>query len=214
MDIALSILEIVGTIAFAISGALISIQAGLDLFGVVLLGCTTAVGGGILRDVLIGAEPPAIFSRFYIVFIAVVVSLTVFVISYINRHKFTQFRRKIEHINNLFDAIGLGAFTVMGTEIAFAHNLGNKVFLSVTLGVLTGVGGGVIRDVLANETPYILKKHVYAVISVGGSVIYYILRIWLGEAVITVVIPVLMMVILRILATKYRWKLPKIHIDE
>lgn len=214
MDVALLILEIVGTVAFAVSGALISVNAGLDLFGVILLGCTTAVGGGIMRDILIGTEPPAIFSRFYIVLIAIVVSLGVFIVSYINRHKFTPFRKKIEHINNIFDAIGLGAFTVMGTEIAFSHGLGDRVFLSVTLGLLTGVGGGVIRDVLVNDTPYILKKHVYALVSISGSILYYALRRWLGEAVITVILPVLLIVALRILAAKYRWHLPKVHIDE
>lgn len=214
MDIALFILEIVGTVAFAVSGALVSIKARLDLFGVILLGCITAFGGGIMRDVIIGVNPPAIFSRYYMVLIAIAVSIIVFIVSYINRDKFIEFKKKIEHINNLFDAIGLGAFTVMGTEVAFSHGLGDKIFLSLTLGLLTGVGGGVIRDVLVNDTPYILKKHVYAIISLTGGILYYLFRRFLAPAIICMVIPVVTIVILRLLAAKYRWSLPKIHISD
>lgn len=214
MNIALYILEIIGTVAFAISGALVSVKARLDMFGVVLLGCITAFGGGIIRDIIIGRFPPAIFSRFYMVLIAVTVSLIVFVISYVNRHKFNDFKRKIEHINNFFDALGLAAFTVMGTEVAFAGGFSEKVFLSITLGLLTGVGGGVIRDVLVNDTPYILKKHVYALVSIVGAGMYYVLRLYVTDSIITVAAPVFVIVVLRMLAARFRWELPKIHIDE
>ncbi len=213
-EIALLILEIVGTIAFSVSGALVAIKAKLDLLGVVLLGFITSVGGGILRDVIIGRTPPAIFSRSYMAIITVAVSVTVFIISYINRHKFTEFRKKIEHINNAFDAIGLGAFTVMGTEVAFAAGLSDKIFLSVTLGVLTGVGGGVIRDILVNDTPYILRKHVYALVSVGGSILYYVLRLYSHNAVVSMFAPIVLIVVLRLLAAHYRWGLPKVRIDD
>lgn len=214
MEIALLILEIVGTVAFSVSGALVSIKAKLDLFGVILLGCMTAFGGGIMRDVIIGVIPPTIFSRYYMVLIAIAVSIIVFIISYIHRDKFIEFKKKIDHINNLFDAIGLGAFTVMGTEAAFAHGFGDKVFLSLTLGLLTGVGGGVIRDVLVNDTPYILRKHVYALISITGGVIYYLLRRFADNTAVCIIIPVVTIVILRVLAARYRWSLPKIHISD
>ena len=213
-EIALLILEILGTVAFSVSGALVAIKAKLDLLGVLLLGFVTSVGGGILRDVLIGRLPPAIFSRSYIVVIAVVTAMVVFIISYIKRHKFTEFKNKIDHINILFDAIGLGAFTVMGTEVAFSCGLEDKIFLSITLGVLTGVGGGVIRDILVNDTPYVLKKHVYALVSIGGSILYYILRLYSDNALISMFAPIIMIVLLRLLAAKYRWSLPKVHIDD
>lgn len=214
MDIALFVLEIVGTAAFAVSGALVSIKAKLDIFGVILLGCITAFGGGIMRDVIIGVIPPAIFSRYYMVLIAIAVSIIVFIISYMHRDKFIEFKKKIEHINNLFDAIGLGAFTVMGIEAAFVHGFGDKIFLSLTLGLLTGVGGGVIRDVLVDDTPYILRKHVYALISLTGGIVYYLLRRFFAPVVICIVLPVAIIVILRLLAAKYRWSLPKIHISD
>lgn len=213
-EIALLILEIVGTVAFSVSGALVAIKAKLDLLGVLLLGFITSVGGGILRDILIGRLPPAIFSRSYIVIVAVVTALIVFIISYIKRHKFTEFKNKIDHINILFDAIGLGAFTVMGTEVAFAYGLEEKIFLSITLGVLTGVGGGVIRDILVNDTPYVLKKHVYALVSIGGSILYYVLRLYSDNALISMLAPIVLIVLLRLLAAKYRWSLPKVHIDD
>ena len=214
MEIALLVLEIVGTIAFAISGALVAIKAKNDIFGVILLGCITSFGGGIIRDLIIGRLPPAIFSRTYMVLIAVVVSVVVFIISYINRHKFTEFKKKIEHINNFFDAMGLAAFSVMGTEVAFAYGLEDKVFLSITLGLLTGVGGGVIRDILVNDIPYILKKHVYAIVSIAGSSLYFVLRLYIDNPIISISVPVIMIVTLRMLAAKYLWSLPKVHIDD
>ncbi len=214
MDIALLVLEIVGTVAFAVSGALVSIKAKLDMLGVVILGSITAVGGGIIRDLIIGRTPPAVFSRSYMILIAVAVSVVVFIVSYLKRRHFTEMRKKIEHINNLFDAFGLAAFSVMGTETAFAYGLEDKLLLSVILGVLTGVGGGLIRDVLVNDTPYILKKHVYALVSIFGSLTYYILRLYLGESIVSIAIPVVMIVVLRMLAAKYRWSLPRVHIEE
>ena len=153
-EIILLILEIIGTIAFAISGAFVAIKKDLDVFGVIFVGCITAVGGGITRDVLIGATPPAIFSNGYILLTAAVTSLVVFIIAYIARRRFENIREKIERINNIFDAIGLSAFSVMGTEIAFVNGLASNALLSILLGMLTGVGGGMIRDVLTSSTPY------------------------------------------------------------
>ena len=122
-QITVLILDIIGTISFAVSGAIVSIKARLDLFGVVFLGVMTAVAGGIIRDIIIGVYPPQIFSRFYLVAIAVITSLIVFVICYIKRSRFENLEERITYINNYFDALGLGAFTVMGTEVAFLNNL-------------------------------------------------------------------------------------------
>ena len=132
-EIILFALEIIGTVAFAVSGAFVAIKARFDIFGVLVIGCITAVGGGITRDMLIGATPPAIFSKIYIVGIACLASLIVFIVAYIKRKKFDEIRERIEHINNIFDAIGLAAFTVMGTEIAFTNGISENVFLSIKL---------------------------------------------------------------------------------
>jgi uncharacterized membrane protein YeiH len=210
----LFILEIIGTVAFAISGAFVAIKAKFDVFGVLVIGCITAVGGGITRDILIGVTPPAIFSKLYIVGIACLASLVVFIVAYIKRKKFDEIRERIEHINNIFDAIGLAAFTVMGTEIAFTNGLSENVFLSITIGVLTGVGGGVLRDILTETPPYIFKKHVYALASIVGSILYYLIRIWVNDTILPSIVAMIFIIGIRLLATKYRWDLPKIKLQE
>ena len=213
-EIILFILEIVGTVAFAVSGAFVAIKAKFDIFGVLVIGCITAVGGGITRDILIGATPPAIFSKLYIVGIAGFTSLIVFIVAYLKRKKFDEIRERIENINNIFDAIGLAAFTVMGTELAFSKGLSDNVFLSIILGVLTGVGGGVLRDILTETPPYIFKKHVYAVAAIAGSGLYYVLRLFIESTILSSCVAMLFIIGVRLLAAKYRWSLPKIQINE
>lgn len=208
------VLEIAGTVAFAVSGAFVAIKARFDIFGVLVIGCITAVGGGITRDILIGTTPPAIFSKLYIVGIACSASLVVFIVAYIKRKKFDEIRERIEHINNIFDAIGLATFTVMGTEIAFINEISENVFLSITIGVLTGVGGGVIRDILTETSPYIFKKHVYALASILGSISYYLIRIWVNDTILPSIVAMIFIIGVRLLATKYRWDLPKIKLQE
>ena len=213
-EIILLVLEIVGTVAFAVSGAFVAIKARFDIFGVLVIGCITAVGGGILRDLLIGATPPAIFSKLQILGIAAAASLVVFFVAYFHRKKFDEVRGRIEHINNVFDAIGLAAFTVTGTELAFANGLSSNPFLSITLGVLTGVGGGVLRDILTETPPYIFKKHVYAMASIVGAGLYYILGLYVDGTVVSSAIAMLFIIGVRLLATKYRWGLPKIQLND
>jgi uncharacterized membrane protein YeiH len=210
----LLILEIIGTIAFAVSGAFVAIKVRFDIFGVLVIGCVTSFGGGIIRDVLIGSTPPAIFSRWYMILIAVCTSVAVFLVAWIYRKKFDEVRGKIEHINNVFDAIGLAAFTVMGTELAFSKGLDVNPLLSVTLGVLTGVGGGVLRDVLTETQPYIFKKHVYALASILGGALYYALRLFVGNTLIVSCVAMAFIITIRLLARKYHWSLPKIRFDE
>jgi uncharacterized membrane protein YeiH len=212
--IVLKILEIVGTIAFAVSGAFVAIKAKLDLFGVLFIGCITAVGGGIVRDLLIGATPPAIFSRAYILFVALGASALVFLLAYIKRKKFDEIQKKVEYVNTFFDAVGLAAFTVMGTEVAFVHGIYENAFLSIALGILTGVGGGIFRDVLTDTTPYIFKKHVYALASIGGAIVYYLIRYNVEKAWIPSLIAGGLIVIIRMLAAHFRWSLPKVHFEE
>jgi uncharacterized membrane protein YeiH len=205
-------MEVLGTIAFAVSGALIAVRCGLDLFGVLLVGCITAVGGGIMRDVFLGKTPPTAFSNIYFLVIAGVTALGIFIVSYFNAKKFEAFNKKIEHINNVFDAIGLAAFSVTGTEMACAAGFADSTIFCVAMGLITGVGGGMIRDVLVDKTPYVLRKHVYAVASILGSVLYYYIRIYASRtAALLVAMPVIFIV--RMLATKYHWKLPRIQVE-
>lgn len=213
-EISLLVLEIIGTVAFAVSGAFVAIKARLDVFGVLFIGCITAVGGGITRDLLIGETPPAIFSNLYILFVAALTSAAVFVIAYVKRKNFDALQKKIEPINNVFDAVGLAAFSVMGTEIAFVQGLSDNVLLSIVLGMLTGVGGGIFRDILTDTTPYIFKKHVYALASIGGATLYYVLRRFVDGTLLASVAGMSFVILIRMLATKYRWSLPKVHLDD
>lgn len=209
-EVVIMILEIVGTIAFAISGALIAISCGLDIFGVTFTGVITAVGGGILRDVFIGKSIPLIFLNTYIFAVAAVTAIIVFIIAYVNRLHFKELKEKIDHINNIFDAAGLSAFTVTGTEVAFEAGFSDKILFVILMGMITGVGGGIFRDVLVSKTPYVLKKHVYALASVLGSLVYYLMRMYIGEKVIGTIVAMLSVFIIRMLATRFRWELPKI----
>jgi uncharacterized membrane protein YeiH len=212
-EIILLILEIIGTVAFAVSGAFVAIKAKLDVFGVIFVGCVTAVGGGITRDLLIGRTPPAIFSNLYILLIAAVSSVAVFIVARIMHRKFLLAYERIEPIQNVFDAFGLAAFSVMGTETAFLYGFSDNALLAVLLGILTGVFGGVFRDVLTSTTPYIFKKHVYALASIAGSAVYYMLRLWIAETLIPSIVALAVVVVMRLLAAKYRWSLPKVHLE-
>lgn len=206
----LYVLEFIGTVAFAVSGALVAIGAGLDIFGVAFIGCVTAVGGGVLRDMMLGIHPPAAFENFMICFLAIAVSVLVFVIAYVKKN-FHQLKMKIEHINNFFDAVGLAAFSVMGAEITCMEGYADNIFLVIIIGMITGIGGGIIRDILTDTTPYVLKKHVYAVASILGCLVYYILRLYLEETAWDSAAAMLVVFGIRMLATKYRWSLPRIQ---
>lgn len=211
-DIILNTMQVIGTVACSISGALAAIGCGLDLFGVVFLGCVTAVGGGILRDILMGRYPPAIFSNVYILLIAGLTSIIVFIIAYINNKKFSLICEKIEPVNNIFDAIGLSAFTVMGTEAVCASGFSGQACFTVIMGMLTGVGGGIFRDVLISKPPYVLTKHIYALASLFGSAVYYIIRLYVNSTVLASVVCILSVITIRMLASRYEWQLPKVRI--
>ena len=155
------IIEIIGTVAFASSGALVAIKQRLDLLGVVVLGVTTAVGGGMLRDILLGIVPPSLFMNPVYVYTAFLTAMVLFILVWLNQQILeSRYISAYEKMMNLFDAVGLGAFTVTGINTAGTAGYGEYHFLSIFLGVLTGVGGGILRDILAGPAPHILRKHV------------------------------------------------------
>ena len=213
-EIILLIMEWIGTISFATSGALVAIRHRLDLFGVATVGAITAVGGGIMRDCMLGNVPPKIFSDPVIVIVAVVTTMIVFQIAYLYRKKFQELNEIVDTVNLLFDALGLAAFSITGVEVACMANQKENVLLVIVMGVITGVGGGVLRDVLVNEKPYILTKHIYALVSVCGCCLYYLLGVRLGFTVFATVFVLIFTVAVRLLAAKLHWKLPKLEIDD
>ena len=207
------ITEWIGTVSFAVSGSLVAIHYSLDLFGVLTVGCVTTVGGGIIRDLLIGNLPPKIFFNPLILLVAVLTSLAVFLVSYAYRRNFERIRKVTEMINVFFDALGLAAFSISGIETACLSSFESNALLTVTVGVITGVGGGILRDVLVNEKPAVFTKHVYAVVSIVGCCFYYWLGIGINRKISATVLVILFTVLIRILAAKFHWKLPKIRLD-
>lgn len=211
MNIELSflfIVEAVGTIAFASSGAMVAIKKELDLLGIIVLGVTTAVGGGMLRDIIIGNVPPALFKDPVYVVLAFVTVMVLFFIVRMNQNILAgRSIENYERVMNIFDAIGLGAFTVVGIDTAVLSGYGGYRFLIIFLGVLTGVGGGILRDIMAGQTPYVLKKHIYACASIAGAVLYALLMERINGD-LAMAAGAFAVILIRLLATRYCWNLP------
>ena len=211
MDEFIFILELVGTVAFASSGAMIAIEKKMDIFGVNVLGATTAVGGGIMRDIILGLTPPGAFSHPVYVLVAALTSTILFVIAYAKPTAFES-RVKTDYYDKLMfwcDTAGLGIFTVVGIQAAVRAVGGENVFFFVFIGTLTGVGGGVLRDIMAGETPYILVKHIYACAAIAGGIVCVVGRTAFGEAYGTI-LGLAATVLLRFLAAHFRWNLMRV----
>ena len=207
------IVEIIGTIAFASSGAMVAVRKRLDLFGIIVLGVITAVGGGMLRDLMIGNIPPNMFRNPVYVLAAFLTVLVLFLL--FRCWPFLLGSRYIEgyeKIMNILDAIGLGAFTVIGIDTGVEAGYGDYHFLIIFLGVITGIGGGILRDIMAGETPYVLKKHIYACASIAGACLYVVL-LQVTRSDSAMVGSALLVVAIRILASHFRWDLPGIDMD-
>lgn len=207
------VLEVLGTIAFAVSGAMVALQRRLDGFGVLFLGLTTALGGGCLRDVLLGRIPSAMFSHPLYAVVALATALTVFLLAYCRRTGFFGHLEQIDRVNNIFDALGLGVFTVIGVRTCVAMGFGQNAFLCIFLGLITGVGGGVLRDMMSREIPMVLCRRVYAIASIIGGAAYFLLRTPLQESTAALT-GVILVFAIRMLATHYRWSLPRISEDQ
>jgi len=202
----LLVLELIGTVAFAASGAMTALSKRMDIFGVVTLGLVTAVGGGVIRDIVLGQTPPATFSNPVYAITAIVVSLILF-LPEVRRFLFKK-SRLYETALLLMDAVGLGVFTVVGIQIAFLANEKAGAFLLIFVGMVTGIGGGVLRDILARDTPYIFVKHFYACASLIGAVVCVALWRLVGESA-GVIGGAVTVVVLRLLAARFHWSLPK-----
>ena len=205
METVLFVLEIVGTLAFAVSGAFVGVRRDMDVFGVIILGLTTAVGGGVIRDLILGLTPPRTFQHPIYAMIAVAASVAVFLIA---RRGFTEKTTgPYSVVMLIMDSLGLGAFTVSAIGTALEQGVEYNAFLLVFTGVVTGVGGGVLRDVMAGQTPYIFLKHVYASASLLGAVLCVIMMPLTGDAW-AIAIGMAAVVITRLLSAYFRWNLP------
>ncbi|NNF85436.1 MAG: trimeric intracellular cation channel family protein [Winogradskyella sp.] len=193
--------DILGTIAFAISGVLVAMSKRMDPFGVLIIAFVTAVGGGTLRDIMVGVEPVSWMRN--MTFVYVIISSAIFAVI---------FREQIKHLRKslfLFDTIGIGLYTVVGIETGLVAGL--HPIICIALGTMTACFGGVIRDILCNEIPVIFRKEIYATACILGGLTYFILREFLEDRNYLFVIAGLIVIIVRLLAVRLKISLPSLY---
>ena len=206
------ITEIIGIVAFSVSGAIISIHRRMDFFGVVFLSLVTALGGGALRDVFLGVIPPRNFFNFTHLLITIVTAIIVFILVRIFRRFFFENYKSINFLVNIFDAIGLASFAVTGVDLTVQKGFGDHEFFVVFMGILTAVGGGLLRDTMSHIKPMIFCKNIYATAVLAGTVVYYVMSCVIGVPDIPSTVAAFVIIVsIRILAAVFRWDLPVIE---
>lgn len=205
MDILAFIFEIIGVITYSVSGAMTAAKKKMDIFGAVTLGVITAVGGGIMRDITLGRTPPIAFTHPIYVAVSILASLAVLIPAV--RRLFLHNNLIYEKVMFILDTVSLGLFTAIGVGVAFELNGEANLFLTVFVGVITGVGGGVLRDVLSGSIPYIFVKHIYACASIVGAIFAALFWNILGKGV-TMLICIAIICIIRTLSAHFKWNLP------
>lgn len=197
------IIEFAGTFAFALSGTRLASAKRFDVFGAWIVGLATAIGGGTIRDLMLGLQPFWMTNSIYFICCAFAVLWVMIFGKYLIRQKNTWF---------IFDTIGLALFNVIGIEKTI--NMGLPYWMAITMGSVTGAAGGVIRDVLINEVPLIFRKEIYAVACVAGGIIYTLCHVWGMTAEISALLSSVVVIATRILAVKYHWHLPILKGEE
>jgi uncharacterized membrane protein YeiH len=195
------VIDILGTIAFAISGVLVALDKKMDPFGVLIIAFVTAVGGGTLRDVMIGINPVSWMTN--MTYVYVIFGSTVFAI--VLRNKINYLRTSLF----LFDTIGIGLYTVVGIEKGL--NAGLHPIICIALGTMTACFGGVIRDILCNEIPVIFRKEVYATACILGGLTYFLLRLFMANTNLIFIIAIIVVIVIRLIAVKFKVSLPSLY---
>ena len=195
------LLDIIGTMAFAMSGALTAMNKKLDPFGVFIIAFVTAVGGGTLRDIMIGRTPVGWMRDLNYVYVIVIG----FILAILFRKKFDRLRTSLF----LFDTIGLGVFTLIGLEKGI--NVGLHPVICVALGTMTACFGGVIRDILCTEIPVIFRREIYATICILGGIVFFLLRKLDLDNDVLYLTTSLVIISVRLMAVKFKWYLPTLE---
>lgn len=196
-------IEFVGTFAFAISGIRHAAAKNFDWFGGFVCGIAVAIGGGTIRDVMIGVTPFWMTSSIYII-CTVLAQLFVIV--------FSKFLRRLDNTWFVFDTLGLALFTIAGIQKSLAYDF--PFWVAIIMGCMTGSAGGVIRDVLLNNVPIIFQKEIYAMASIIGGILYWVLISLDVDVSITVVSSFLVVCVIRFLAVRYHLSLPRLRLEE
>ena len=244
LDAFIFALEILGTIAFAMSGVMTAKARHMDIFGSLILGCTAAVGGGVIRDLILGVTPPMMFRNPVYVAAAAATSIVVFLFEYIRQRldlkrqaaarpageEADAYVKDLYHgaaagtaaadytevyhsartdlILNVADTIGLAAFVAVGTETGFDRGYADNLFLCVFVGTVTGIGGGILRDMMAGEIPLILRRHVYGLAAIIGSLAYCGMIVLGKTSFDAALVSMAVTCLVRYLAIHYRLNLP------
>ncbi len=207
----IALIEYIGIIAFAISGVMVAIECRMDAFGVLVQGSVTAMGGGLIRDVILGLNPPMLFRNPSYIAVACGMSLVMFIFAWRGGRMYTRvYRERSMRVLDLLDALGLGTFTAVGAQTAITAGYIGNPFLLIFVGVLTGVGGGILRDVFAMRVPAVFTKRVYAVAAIVGGIVYVTLYPTLHSLGATIACTATVLAI-RLLASRYRWDLPVVR---
>ncbi len=199
-----TIIDILGTISFAISGALTAMRKKLDVFGILIIALVTSVGGGTLRDILIGKTPVSWMLNMtfvYVIFIATIIAIV-----------FRSYLKYVRRSLFLFDTIGIALYTMAGVQIATAAGL--HPVICVVLGTISACFGGVIRDILCNEIPVIFHKEIYATVCILGGGIYLILAYFGASKPWAMLLAGSIIIIVRTLAVLKEWSLPSVYRKE
>lgn len=213
MDKVILAFELIGTVSFSISGAICATKKNLDIFGTIFCAIITALGGGVFRDTLLGILPPMMFTNYIYLLVALIVAILTFIIVLIiNKTKINiKGNIIITYVNHILDAIGLAVFTIVGINIAISKGFSQNAFFVIFLGTATGCGGGILRDVVLSEIPLIFSKRVYALASVFGGTLYWLLLNYnIVNDTVAMVAGILSIFIVRLLSIIFRWNLPHV----
>ena len=197
----LFIIDVLGTFSFAVSGAFLAMQKKLDPFGVLVLSFVTAIGGGTLRDIMIGNLPVSWLlneTAAIVIFFSAIATMF-----------FGRFLKQLTTTLFLFDALGLGLFTIIGIELGIEKNF--SIGVCIALGTITACFGGVIRDVLLNDVPLLFRKEIYAMACIAGGLIYFLLREIDIDESLSKIICILIIFTIRLLAVRYKLSLPRFY---
>lgn len=199
----ISVMELIGTVASAVAGALVAIDKKLDYYGVLFLAIITAVGGGIIRDLMINRPLPVALENPVYVLVSIASGVCVIL--------FYKWVNRLQVLINVFDAIGLAAFTAIGARAAVMSGMGTH-FVVITLALLTGTGGGILRDVFAREIPFVFRKEIYAVASIVGACAFLAAYAYLGLE-IGMYICFGVTLVIRLISIKFKWHVAVVKTD-
>jgi uncharacterized membrane protein YeiH len=216
IDTVFLILEIIGVISFAISGALVAIDRETDWFGVIFLATITTFGGGILRDLIIGRNPPAFFTSMPLyVIVCILTAFVVFILAAIFKTQYIKNEEAMVKINNIIDAMGIAVFAVSGVKITMDFcGAECNAFLAIMMGMFSAIGGGMMRDLILRDIPFVLCKRIYALATLAGSTVYYVFSVHIfsgsdfGE-ITSQIIGVAACFTIRVLATVFKLNMPR-----